>query len=91
MRILITVLLAVSFSGCGLAMRTLEFISPTFEELQNEARRDSGDADTVREFQALLEDGWRLFLYDGDKIVLVKDSPNGLLIKDVFGVLNDDV
>ena len=90
MRLLILLSLIVSLTGCGLTIRALEFMSPTFEEMQEEARRDSGDQKTIEEFQALLEDGWELFLYDGDKIVLVKQSPDGLLIKDVFGVLDDD-
>lgn len=90
MRLLILLALSICLTGCGLTMRVLEFVSPTFEEMQDEARRDAGDQKTIEEFQALLDDGWELFLYDGDKIVLVKQSPDGLLIKDVFGVLNDE-
>lgn len=77
------------FSGCGLAVRALEFASPTFEKMQ-EARRQESDLEQVDEFRQLLDDGWRLYLHEGKMVVLVKDTPDGLLIKDVFGNLNDD-
>lgn len=89
MRVLTLIAVCITLSSCGLAVRTLEFLSPTFETMQEEARRDSGDEKTIQEFQNLLNDGWELFLYEGNKIVLIKDTPDGRLIKDVFGVLND--
>lgn len=85
---LVLLLIAVMLSGCGLAIRALEFASPTFEELREERHNNDGQV-MVDKFQRLLSDGWRLFLYDGNKIVLVKDSPDGLLIEDVFGVLDE--
>jgi len=90
MKTLTCIILSISLMGCGLAVRTLEFVSPNFEDLQEERKVDNGDQETVDEFQALLSEGWELFLYEGNKVVLVKQSPDGLLIKDVFGVLDDN-
>jgi hypothetical protein len=88
-KLLLFITIVFSLSGCGIAMRALEFASPTFEELMEEQRQDNTEQDVVGEFQSLLDDGWELFLYRGEKIILIKDTEEGFQIKDIFGVLDN--
>lgn len=56
--------------------------------LLNASEPDDGNQ-KVLVFQDLLKQGWEIQIVDG-KTVLVKQTDEGLLIQDVFGIMEDE-
>jgi len=88
-RLAFLIFIFIFFSGCATLSPLLEEISPSYLDLMKEQRK-LNEPDKVQKFQILLRDGWELFIYDEDRLVLIKHTNSGLLINDVFGVLTED-
>lgn len=68
------------FSGCVL--------HNTLEDLLLDQQAASEEIEPV-DLQALLRDNWEFYIYEEDKVILIKHTETGMLINDVFGVLDD--
>jgi len=66
-----------------LLLLSLSGCSVSNRELQLEGDRK------VAIMQDLLRQGWELSVHDG-KVLLIKNTPEGLLVEDVFGVIESE-
>ena len=62
-------------------------LSPELEDYMITAEKRQEPSE-VENLQVYLENGWELFLYEDRKLILVKEADQGLLIKDIFNVLD---
>lgn len=77
---IITVLLSFLLSGCVLTNLESILSASVTEEVVEVA--------DLSDMKYFLTDGWEFYLYH-NKLVLIKYTPSGMLIKDVFKVLED--
>jgi len=71
-----------TLSSCSAILGVLE--SRTEEKLDFAKKQNK-----VEEFQDLLKQGWEIFVHD-DKVILIKQTPDGTLVNDVFSLLNEE-
>ena len=77
-RSLILSVICILLSGC-----TYSYLESFLLSQEDQHKEETVD------LPALLRDGWDFYLYKDNKVVLIKHTETGLLVKDVFGVLND--
>ena len=70
----------LSISGCGYSHLESFLLSQEIEEDIEDNKID---------LPSLLQSGWEFYVYEENKVILIKHTNSGLLINDVFGVLND--
>ena len=78
-RILI-LLMCLTLSGCALTRLSELIEESTTEEVMT--------VEDLSDMKYYLNDGWEFYLYHS-KLVLIKHTPSGMLIKDVFKVLEE--
>ena len=83
-RLFLLIWICASFSGCSI----LSTLSPTLGEFMVEAEENQQAFTDAQFLQQYLEDGWEFFLYDDSKLVLIKHTESGMLVKDIFQVLD---
>ena len=86
---IIILFLFIAVSGCTTVGTVLETLSPTYAGIAEENRKRL-EPDEVVTFQKLLNEDWDLYVTEDGKLILVKYTETGLLIRDVFGVLQSD-
>jgi len=68
-------------SGCAIVTG----LSGALEEQEESVTLEE---DRVQVFQDLLKQGWRIQVYK-QKVLLIKETPDGFIINDVFSILKD--
>jgi hypothetical protein len=81
-KLFLVLVCSICLSGCSIVRLT--------DMLLDDYRyRDVEERNAEINLKSLLEDGWQFFIYKENKVLLIKYTDTGMLIKDVFGVLNE--
>jgi hypothetical protein len=85
-KVIAGILLATSLTGCF----AVNAASSLLEEFNgNEVSEVTISENKTEVFQDLLKQGWKIHVFKG-KVLLLKETEDGLIINDVFSVLKEN-
>lgn len=77
-------LVASVLQGCAVA----SIVDGLLEEAEETQEESIVTENRVEVFQDLLKQGWKIQVYK-NKVILIKETPEGFIINDVFSVLKE--
>lgn len=78
-------IIAFVLQGCALT----RIVDGLLEEVQEQEEQSIVTENRVEVFQDLLKQGWKIQVYK-NKVLLIKETPEGFIINDVFSVLKEN-
>jgi len=78
-------IIAFVLQGCALT----RIVGGLLEEVQEQEEQSIVTENRVEVFQDLLKQGWKIQVYK-NKVLLIKETPEGFIINDVFSVLKEN-
>lgn len=82
---LVLPILMFFLSGCAISQGLLGLLG---EQPDTEQLGLSEEDSSIEVFQDLLKQGWKIQIYK-EKVLLIKETPDGFIINDVFSVLKE--